>query len=162
MEQGEQKPGAIRSVADVAAMIGLAAMTVLVFASVVLRYGFAISFRWSDELTRYIFIYIVFLGIAIAYRHGDHVVIEIVTRLLPERIRRWLAIPTHAIIGLMMLILGIAGLWLTFGRMGQALTPGLQIPRAYMHAALPIGVFFLLIEIAIKLRQAFRAARENG
>ena len=162
MEQEEQKPGAISSVSDVAAMICFSAMTILVFLSVILRYCFAISFRWSDELTRYIFIYIVFLGIPIAYRHGDHVVIEIVTRLLPERIRRWLPIPTHAIVGLMMLILGVAGLWLTFGRMGRALTPGLQIPRAYMHAALPIGVFFLLIEIAIKLRQSPRAARENG
>jgi TRAP-type C4-dicarboxylate transport system permease small subunit len=162
MEHDEQKPGAIRAVADVAGMIGLAAMTILVFASVILRYFFAVTFRWSDELTRYVFIYIVFLGIAIAYRHGDHVVIEIVTRLLPERVRRWLALPIHAIIGLLVLILGIAGLWLTFGRMGQALTPGLQIPRAFMHAALPIGVFFLLIEIAIKFRQSLRAARENG
>jgi len=143
-------------------LLHLKAMTLLVFASVILRYCFAISFRWSDELTRYIFIYIVFLGIAVAYRHGDHVVIEIATNLLPRRLRRWLAVPIHAAIGLMMLILGIAGVWLTFGRMGQALTPGLQIPRAYMHAALPIGVFFLLIEIAIKLRQSLRAARESG
>jgi TRAP-type C4-dicarboxylate transport system permease small subunit len=90
------------------------------------------------------------------------VVIEIATRLLPKRLRRWLAVPIHAITGLLMLILGIAGLWLTFGRMGKALTPGLQIPRAYMHAALPIGMFFLLIEITIKLRQSLRAARENA
>jgi TRAP-type C4-dicarboxylate transport system permease small subunit len=162
MDQASKKPGWIRSAADYAAMLGLAAMTLLVFASVVLRYCFAISFRWSDELTRYIFIYIVFLGIAIAYRHGDHVVIEIVTRFIPDRLRRWLAVPVHAIIGCMMLILGITGVWLTFGRMGQALTPGLQIPRAYMHAALPIGVFFLLIEIAIKLRQSLRVARKSG
>ncbi len=162
MSEESSKPGVVRSAADVAAMIGLAAMTLLVFASIILRYCFNISFRWSDELTRYIFIYIVFLGIAVAYRHGDHVVIQIATNLLPERLRTWLAVPIHAITGLLMLILGIAGLWLTFGRMGQALTPGLQIPRAYMHAALPIGVFFLLIEIAIKLRQSLRAARENG
>ncbi len=161
MSEAASKPGVIRSAADVAAMVGLGAMTLLVFATIILRYCFNISFRWSDELTRYIFIYIVFLGIAVAYRHGDHVVIEIATNLLPERLQRWLAVPIHAITGLLMLILGIAGLWLTFGRMGQALTPGLQIPRAYMHAALPIGVFFLLIEIAIKLRQSLQAAREN-
>jgi TRAP-type C4-dicarboxylate transport system permease small subunit len=156
METADRKPGVIRSIADVGAMAGLAAMTILVFASVVLRYCFAISFRWSDELTRYLFIYIVFLGIPIAYRHGDHVVIEIATRYLPERIRRRLTVPTHVIIGVLMLVLGIAGLWITFGKMGTALTPGLQIPRAVMHAALPIGVFFLLIEITIKLREAFR------
>ncbi len=155
MECPQQQPGAIRSIADITAVIGLAAMTILVFVSVALRYLFAISYRWSDELTRYIFIYVVFLGIPIAYRHGDHIVVEIVTRLLPERVRRWLAIPVHAIIGLLMLSMGIAGLWITFGKMGRALTPGLQIPRAYMHAAVPIGVFFLLIEIGIKLRRTF-------
>jgi TRAP-type C4-dicarboxylate transport system permease small subunit len=62
MREEPSKPGAIRSTADVAAMIGLVAMTVLVFGSVILRYCFNVSFRWSDELTRYIFIYIVFLG----------------------------------------------------------------------------------------------------
>lgn len=159
MEPTERQPGAIRSIADITAMVGLAAMTILVFVSVILRYLFAISYRWSDELVRYIFIYVVFLGIPIAYRHGDHIVVEIVTRLLPERMRRWLAIPVHAIIGFLMLSLGIAGLWITFGKMGRALTPGLQIPRAYMQAALPIGVFFLLIEIGIKLKHAFDRTR---
>jgi TRAP-type C4-dicarboxylate transport system permease small subunit len=160
METTERKPGAVRSIADVAAMTGLAAMTILVFATVVLRYGFNISFRWSDELARYLFIYVVFLGIAIAYRHGDHIVIEIGTLLLPERLRRLLAIPIHVIVGLLMLVLGLTGLWVAFGKLGWALTSGLQIPRAYMYAALPIGVFFLLIEIVIRVRQSLRRLRE--
>ena len=159
MEQPTQKPGGIRSVADLGAVIGLATMTVLVFVSVILRYLFAISFRWSDELTRYIFIYVVFLGIPIAYRHGDHIVIELGTRLLPGGLRRWLAIPVHAAIGILMAIMGVAGLWITFGKMGRALTPGLQIPRAYMQAAFPLGVLFLLMEVGVKLKQALGRGR---
>ena len=155
-EESSPQPGAVRSIADVAATVGLAVMTLLVFVSVILRYIFAVSYRWSDELTRYLFIYIVFLGIPIAYRHNDHVVIEIVTHLFPDRVRRWMAAPTHLVIALLMTIMGIAGVWITFGKMGRALTPGLQIPRAYMYAALPIGVVFLLLEIAVKLRQARR------
>ena len=160
MEIPEQKPGAIRSVADFAAMMGLAAMTILVFINVILRYFFSVSYRWGDELTRYIFIYVVFLGIAIAYRHGDHVVIEIATRSLPDRVQRWMAPAIHGIIAILMLTMGAAGLWITVGKMGKALTPGLQIPRAYMHAAVPVGVFFLLIEIVIKLRHSLRRLRE--
>ncbi len=155
-ERSLDKPGSVRLIADTAATVGLAIMTILVFATVILRYVFAISFRWSDELIRYIFIYIVFLGIPIAYRHDDHVVIEIVTRLFPDRVRHWMMVPTHVIIAILMAVMGVAGLWITFGKMGKALTPGLQIPRAFMHAALPIGVVFLLIEIAAKIRQARR------
>jgi TRAP-type C4-dicarboxylate transport system permease small subunit len=160
VERFEPKAGMVRSTADVAATILLAAMTVLVFVTVILRYFFSITFRWSDELTRYIFIYVVFLGIPIAYRCREHVVIEVLVQFLPARMRRLLEIPVHLGVGLLMLAVGIAGAWLTFGRMGKPLTSGLQIPRAYMHAALPLGVFFLLLEIALKLQQAFR--RRSG
>jgi len=156
MERTGEKPGAVRSAADVAAMVGLAAMTLLVFATVILRYFFAISFRWSDELARIIFIYIVFLGIAIAYRHREHIVIELLLIVLPERVRRVLAIPIHALVAALMLSIGVASLGIIFGKLGQALTPGLQIPRAYMYVAIPVGVFFLLLEILARLREPKR------
>ena len=59
-----------------AAIIALAAMTIIVLMAVILRYFFGITIRWTGELTRYIFIYLVFLGVPIAFRKRSHVIIE--------------------------------------------------------------------------------------
>ena len=156
MEVIHQRRNLIHSITNVAAIIGLAAMTILVFVSIILRYFFSISFRWSDELTRYIFTYVIFLGIPIAYLYDDHVVIEILTNLLPSRTRKWLAITRHIIIGILMLAIGVYGMEIVLGKLGRTLTPGLKIPRAYICVAIPIGAFFLVVEITMKLKQLLR------
>jgi len=61
---------------DLFAISSFFAMCIIVIMSVLLRYFFSFSFRWVDELTRYLFIYMVFLGIPIAFREKAHVKIE--------------------------------------------------------------------------------------
>lgn len=55
----------------------LLAMLVLVFANVVLRYIFANSFGWVEEVSRYLMIWIVFLGAGLASREGMHVAVTL-------------------------------------------------------------------------------------
>jgi TRAP-type C4-dicarboxylate transport system permease small subunit len=57
---------------DVIMGVLLMAMIVLVFANVVLRYGFASGIRQSVELSRLWFVWIVMLGAAVALRRGEH------------------------------------------------------------------------------------------
>jgi TRAP-type transport system small permease protein len=149
----------IRQSADFATMAALSSMTVLVFFSVIQRYIFSITYRWSDELIRIIFTYLVFLGIPVAYRHGDHVAISFFASLLPEKIHRWLKLVIHIVVAITVLVVAGYGLDVVTGKLGRALTPGIQIPRAYVYAAMPIGTFFLLLEIIDKLRESVREIR---
>jgi TRAP-type C4-dicarboxylate transport system permease small subunit len=52
--------------------IFLAIMVVLVFGNVVLRYGFNSGLAVSDELSRWLFVWITFLGAVVAMKEGTH------------------------------------------------------------------------------------------
>lgn len=53
-------------------VIFLAIMVVLVFGNVVLRYGFNSGLAVSDELSRWLFVWITFMGAVVAMREGTH------------------------------------------------------------------------------------------
>ena len=63
---------AIWSMIDILMAVILAAMIALVFANVVLRYGFSSGIRQSVELARLWFVWIVMLGAAVVLRRGEH------------------------------------------------------------------------------------------
>jgi len=54
----------------------LAAMVVMVFANVLLRYGFNSGVLVSEELSRYCFVWLTFIGAVLAFREQAHMGIE--------------------------------------------------------------------------------------
>jgi len=134
-----------------ATVMALLAMTVVVLGAVILRYLFAMTFRWTDELTRFLFVFLVFLGIPIAFREKAHVVLEFFVSLLPTGIRRWLERIIDILIGVCIIVIAISTVQMMAGKLGATLAPGLQIPRGYVYAAVPLGIVLLLVEIVRRL-----------
>jgi len=65
----------------------LAAMICLVFANVVLRYGFSSGLRPSIELSRLSFVWLVMLGAAVVLRREEHLAVtEFTTTFLPRAV----------------------------------------------------------------------------
>jgi TRAP-type C4-dicarboxylate transport system permease small subunit len=62
----------------------LSAMVVMVFGNVVLRYGFNSGLDYSEELSRFLFIWITFLGAVIAMRENAHLGLDTLIRVLPR------------------------------------------------------------------------------
>ena len=69
---------------EVLLVVFLSAMVVMVFGNVVLRYGFNSGIINSEELSRFLFIWITFLGAIIAVREGTHLGLDTVVRMLPR------------------------------------------------------------------------------
>ena len=63
----------------------LAVMATAVFLNVVLRYGFGSSVPASEELSRLLFVWMVFLGAAAAYPAGEHMAFTSLIGLLRHR-----------------------------------------------------------------------------
>jgi TRAP-type transport system small permease protein len=63
----------------------LVLMVVMVFGNVVLRYGFDSGIMSSEELSRFFFIWITFLGAIIAMRENAHLGLDTVVRWLPYK-----------------------------------------------------------------------------
>ena len=70
--------------AEALLVVMLGAMVVMVFGNVVLRYGFNSGLDFSEELSRFFFIWITFLGAIIAMREKAHLGLDTLIRVLPR------------------------------------------------------------------------------
>src|SRR5471030_1337808 len=61
----------------------LSLMVILVFGNVVLRYGFNSGITFSEEVSRFLFIWMVFLGSVLMLRDNGHLGVHTLTKLLP-------------------------------------------------------------------------------
>jgi TRAP-type transport system small permease protein len=62
----------------------LAGMVVMVFGNVVLRYGFDSGITASEEVSRYLFVWLTFMGAIVAMRRHEHLGMDTVIKLLPR------------------------------------------------------------------------------
>ncbi|EBA06908.1 TRAP transporter small permease [Sagittula stellata] len=75
---------------EVLLVLLLAGMTIMVFANVVLRYGFGSGIDISEELSRFFFVWLIFLGAIVAMRHNMHMGFDLVVTTVNTPMRRLL------------------------------------------------------------------------
>lgn len=61
---------------EVLVVVFMVAMVVMVFGNVVLRYGFNSGISISDEMSRYCFIWLTYVGAMVAMREGGHLGVD--------------------------------------------------------------------------------------
>jgi TRAP-type C4-dicarboxylate transport system permease small subunit len=66
-------------------VLALAAMCLMVFGNVALRHFFDSGINTSEELSRFMFIWLTFLGAIVAMREGGHLGVDMVVRRLSGR-----------------------------------------------------------------------------
>ncbi|QGP93695.1 2,3-diketo-L-gulonate TRAP transporter small permease protein YiaM [Neomoorella glycerini] len=112
------------------------------FLQVIFRYVLNNSLTWSEELTRYLFIWVVFMAAPVALVRKMHMGVDIIFNRLPGKIK----IFTEAIIELCVAIFAITlvnyGFKLTSIAMNQP-SPAMRIPMGYVYLAIPLGSLFL-------------------
>jgi TRAP-type transport system small permease protein len=105
--------------------------------SVFSRYVLDAGFVWSDELGRVIFVWIVFLGVAIGLRHRAHVGIELALRYVPRPYLRWVYLTQDILI----LAFTLTLTWLSLESMKFAMMqrlPALQVSIGWLYGAVPV------------------------
>jgi len=78
---------ALRHLGETLLALCLAGMVIAVFGNVVLRYGFNSGINASEELSRLLFVWMVFLGATLAYPAGQHMAFTSLVGLLRGRPR---------------------------------------------------------------------------
>jgi len=88
--------GTLNKSEEIFIAITLLAIAIVVFVNVVMRYGFAASTMWTEELTRYTIIWITFVGGSVCARENYHPKIEALVVRIPANMR-WTITLTIAI-----------------------------------------------------------------
>ncbi len=70
---------------EVLLIILLSGMAIMVFVNVIMRYGFNSGLNVSEELSRYFFVWLTFIGAVVAFREHSHLGIETLVMFLSRR-----------------------------------------------------------------------------
>ena len=129
----------------VATCLGL--MLIFMVYQVVLRYLFHAANSWSEELTRYLFIYSVFLGSMFATRKMRHLTVDMITNLLKPKAQAIMQIISCVAMLVFLVALAKLGYDLVEGvSITGATVAGLRnMPQSYVYACVPIGAVFMIL-----------------
>lgn len=83
----------------------IAVLSCIVFINVILRYGFESSILSVDELSRYLFVWLTFIGAIVAFMDNAHVQVTFVVEKLSPANQRRLSLLTHSLILLLCIAL---------------------------------------------------------
>jgi TRAP-type transport system small permease protein len=124
----------------------LAVMAVSVFVNVVLRYGFGNGIAASEELSRLLFVWMVFIGATAAYPLGEHMAFTSLMATLKNRPAPFMAL---ALLIRLLVVLGCAliawGAW-------QQVIVGLSSYSVVLHyptALLPLPALLCTVAIGV-------------
>ena len=121
---------AVTAVMAVALMI----MVALVFGNVVLRYGFNSSITVSEEVSRWLFVCVTFMGAVVALREHTHLGTDVVVSRLPPLGKKICFALAHLTMLYVCYLLFRGSLEQTKINM-DVLAPSTQMPMAVVHAA---------------------------
>ncbi|SBV97436.1 Tripartite ATP-independent periplasmic transporter DctQ component [uncultured delta proteobacterium] len=118
-------------------------ITALTFYQIVLRYGFNKAPSWSEELVRFVFVWLTFLAAGMGVRERIHIGIDVVVNMLPQSLQKAAGVAVALIIVAFGAFLLITGMEITEGTHLQA-SPALGLPMSYVYAAIPfMGVLMI-------------------
>ncbi|MFC1761443.1 TRAP transporter large permease subunit [Planctomycetota bacterium] len=145
----------IRKAVEIGVGLACAAMTLVVVVAVVLRYALGQGLHFSEDLSRYLMVFVVFLSSALVLADDQHLGIKVVWQRCPVRARPWLTLLSQGLTLVFLLFVGLEGLWILPAQMKVMVVTMGGFPLGIFYAAIPLGcglmVYFLLPKIKATL-----------
>ena len=132
-------------------VIMLLCMMVIMGIQVVARYAFSYSLTWSEEITRYLFIWSGFLSISFCIKKGASIKIEQIVGLLPVRLRVLMRLITYTVeIIFFVYLIPYAWHYVMAAVASQQTSPACGIPMYIIQCSTLIGFGLGIFRLAQK------------
>ncbi len=135
---------------DVMSVSIIILLCIVVFLQVFFRYVVNKPLAWSEELARFLSIYLVYIASSVVLRDDSHMSMDYVVQLLPIKARVFIDILGKVIISSFLILAIVKSLTLVRVAFTQ-LSPSLDIPMGIIYAALPISFFFMLFDFITRI-----------
>ncbi|MBI5484489.1 MAG: TRAP transporter small permease [Deltaproteobacteria bacterium] len=128
------------------AVISMTTVSLLVFANVVSRYGFSYTPIWSEELSRFLVVWSIFIGVSIGVRKNQHIGVDALIRFLPHK----LLLAAEVLLNLIgVVVIGIL-IYTSIDFIKETieygqLSPAMRIPMYIPYIAMPVGLSLSII-----------------
>ena len=153
---------------EVVLCMSLVATTLIIFLQIIMRSVFNSSLTWSEELTRYIFIWQIWLGVSIAQKEKQHIRVELLFTIFKnEKFKKVIEIIAGLILIGFNVFLVVYG-WEVVQQMIQRgnLSGAMRMPMWYVFLALPVSSFIfglrLIGQLVTDIRILLGKKQEGG
>jgi TRAP-type C4-dicarboxylate transport system permease small subunit len=123
-------------------------LLIVMTAQVLWRYAFNDPIYWSEELARYLFVWLTFLAASMAFRDRKHMAVDLIQPFLSPTARKWQgAIITSllAVFFAVVLVISPEILRITFDQPSASLS----IPIALLYLSFPFSILIMLIYLIL-------------
>jgi TRAP-type C4-dicarboxylate transport system permease small subunit len=130
----------------------LAAMMCVIFLQTFTRYVVFYSLPWSEELSRYMFVALVCLGINVGVTRDLMIRIDNIDYKLSERMKHWFAVGRLTVELTVSVFLLVSSFdIIRIGRFQKS--PAMQIPMHYLYSVMAVGFGLAILAILLKLAE---------
>ena len=144
----------------IVAAFAIVLLVILIFACV-LQVFFRVvlhnSLSWSEELARYMYVWVTWVGVSYSVRNGSHLRITMLRDRLPLKGRQGLEILVTIVwiaFGLFVMYMGIEAVTMiaTYGQRSSAL----RIPMQFCYLSIPVGMGLMILRLIGSLIGQFK------
>lgn len=125
----------------------LVVLTAVVFSQVISRYFLHAPLSWSEELARFLLMWLAMLSAAYAFRTKSHFALRVIVERCPQTLQRGVSIGVHVIVTLFFLVILYQGIIYVYGVSGH-IAPALQIPMEIPYSSIIVGSALIVWESA--------------
>jgi len=155
----------LRSVLYWFSVAAMSVMLVVIFAQVVSRYVFNWTPEWSEELARYLFVWVVFIGSALIMGESGHLAVQFVpNHFKGTATGRFLEVVINLSGYVFILILLTQGAKMTRVMTFQ-MSPGMEIPMSWVYAVIPLSSVLMLLYLVkdtVRIVRGFSGPKGEG
>lgn len=129
--------------------VGMAALVAVITLQIVSRVFFT-SVSWTEEVARFLLIWITFLGATLAYQQGRHIAVTIMRDNLPPAFKR--IVTGAAILVTIAFLVALARVgWQYTNLQSFQKSPSLRLPMNYVYVIMPITAALIAFMSSIDL-----------
>ena len=140
----------IQKIINVVMILMMAVMTVVMFSQIVMRVVVGNALVWAEELLRFMFIWLTFLGLPVAIYHNDLTRFDLLQEKLSGTARKVLESLIYILIAVVLFFTAQGSFTLVSRQMAQTAT-SLPLKMGVIYAVIPFGAIVRILFLAVKL-----------
>ena len=152
----------VRKSEKIVIVILFSLLVLVSFSQVIARYVFNSPLSWSEEMARYIHVWLILITSPICIRKGRHLKLDFLSNSLPFKYKKPLKIIINLLVVMLYLYIMVIYGWKTvIVNFGSQNSPAMQIPMYLIYLALPISGLLMILENLISLLKLIGLKNNN-
>ncbi|MDO4689712.1 MAG: TRAP transporter small permease [Fusobacterium sp.] len=149
------------SLEEIVLVIMFALMVLVIFGQVIMRYVFNNSLSWSEELGKFLFVWISWIGISIGAKRKEHIKITMFVDKCSPRNALICEILSEAVVFGICAVTAYYGMELVISQ-AHINFAGIKISMSWGYLSVVIGCIIMMLRNLIIIKSSFNSLRKGG